>query len=189
MVFVALRTVLTLFLLLALVTGVIYPLTVTGLAQALFNHQANGSLVWENGQVVGSALIGQAFTIDKYFHPRPSAAGAGYDGMASSGSNLGPNSKALVDRVAQSVAPYADQGVVPVDLVTTSASGLDPHISPAAAEIQISRVAKARSLPENELRDIVTAAVTPRFLGLMGEPVVNVLALNRQLDQLADGTR
>jgi potassium-transporting ATPase KdpC subunit len=171
-----------------LLLGVLYPLTVTGLAQVLFPRQANGSLIREHGQVIGSALIGQSFTRPEYFHPRPSAAGAGYDATASGGSNLGPTSRALLTRVRGEVGRLAreDPGLpadrVPVDMVTTSASGLDPDISLANAAAQVARVARARGWREEEVRRVLRANTTPRQFGLLGEPRVNVLRVNRALD-------
>ena len=168
-----------------LIFGVIYPLAVTAIAQVAFPHQANGSLIVKNGQVIGSKLIGQAFSADKYFHSRPSAAGNGYDPLASGGSNLGPTNQALISRVRDDVAKLQHERpgeLVPADMVTTSASGLDPDISPANAEFQIERVAKARGMSPDAVRQIVARHSEGRQLGLFGEPRVNVLELNLDLD-------
>ena len=182
------------------VTGLVYPLTITGIAQLVFPHQANGSLVEKGGRVVGAAPIGQAFAQDRYFHGRPSATTAldptdparsvpaPYNAANSMGSNLGPTSRALVDRLAADAARLKagnPSAPVPVDLVTTSASGLDPDITPAAAAFQVPRVAAARRLPEDQVRRLVADHTAPRALGILGEPRVNVLALNLALDALA----
>jgi K+-transporting ATPase ATPase C chain len=183
---------------LTLITGLAYPLAITGIAGVLFPHQAQGSLIERDGMVVGSELIGQVFTDDKYFHGRPSATNtpdpndptknvdAPYNAANSGGSNLGPTSKTLADRLQGDVDKLKTENpasAVPVDLVTTSASGLDPHISPAAALFQVPRIAKARNLSEDRVRELAQAQTEGRFLGLLGEPRVNVLALNLELDR------
>jgi potassium-transporting ATPase KdpC subunit len=168
--------------------GLVYPLLVTGISQWIFPKQANGSLIVKNGQVIGSRLIAQGFSGEKYFHPRPSAAGTGYDPTASGGSNLGPTNQALVTRVRQDVAKLRQENpgaAIPADLVTTSGSGLDPDISPAAAEFQIPRIARARGISAEELRRIVARHTLPRQYGIFGEARVNVLELNLDLDETA----
>jgi len=184
----ALRPGLVLLALLTLLCGLLYPLFITGVAQVALPAQANGSLVRDGDRVIGSALVGQAFAGAGTFHGRPSAAGKGYDASASSGSNLGPTSAALRDTVAANVAAARKDGAtgpVPADLVTASGSGLDPDLSPAAALAQVDRVAAARGLPAATLRDLVDRNVVPPLAGVIGEPHVNVLALNRQVDALA----
>ncbi|HEY9138767.1 MAG TPA: potassium-transporting ATPase subunit KdpC [Terriglobus sp.] len=169
----------------AVLLGVIYPLAITGISRLFFKDKANGQLVVRNGETIGSSIIGQPFTGANYFHSRPSAAGTGYDAGASSGSNLGPSSKALMDRIDASVKTESDGArPVPVDLVTASGSGLDPDISPAAALYQVPRVAKERGLSEDRVNALVQANIIPRQFGLLGEPRVNVLQLNLALDAL-----
>jgi K+-transporting ATPase ATPase C chain len=185
---------------LTLITGLVYPLAITGIAQVIFPHQANGSLIERDGKVIGSELIGQNFTSDKYFHGRPSATtapdpkdasktiAAPYNAANSGASNLGPSNKALVDRVKGDIATLQKENpgkAVPIDLVTTSGSGLDPDISPEAALFQVPRVAKARNLPEDRLRQVVEDKTEGRWFGILGEPRVNVLQLNLAIDRLA----
>jgi K+-transporting ATPase ATPase C chain len=168
--------------------GLGYPLLVTGIASVFFPHKAAGSLILKDGQVVGSELLAQSFTSDRYFHPRPSAAGSGYDATASGGSNLAQSSKALVTRIQGDIDKLAAENPgkpVPIDLVTTSASGLDPDITPDTAYYQAARVAKARNLSEASLRTLIEQHITGRQLGVLGEARVNVLELNLDLDKLA----
>ncbi len=177
-------------LLFTVLTGLIYPGIVTGLCQILFSQQANGSLVSANGHVVGSSLLGQNFAKPEYFHPRPSAAGSdGYDATASSGSNLGPTNQKLIDRVKGDMAKLRKENpqyaaAVPADALTTSGSGLDPDISPAYASLQADRVAAARGVPADQVHQLVDGQIQPRQLGFLGEPRVNVLALNIALDKM-----
>jgi potassium-transporting ATPase KdpC subunit len=181
----SLRPALVMTGLFALTLGIAYPLAITGVAQVAFPHQANGSIVEQGGKAIGSELIGQAFTSDRYFHPRPSAAGKGYDATASSGSNYGPTSQALADRVKADVARTSVPGKpLPPDLVTASASGLDPDISPEAALYQVDRVARARGLDAGAVEALVRRSIDTPFLPFLGDPHVNVLALNRALDRL-----
>lgn len=173
----------------AVLLGVAYPLAITAIARVLFPSQASGQLIWKNGTVIGSKLIGQPFSGAAYFHSRPSEAGTGYDASASSGSNLGPTSKALVDRVQASVAAERSAGPVPIDLVTASGSGLDPDITPASALYQIPRIATERKVPPQTLQKLVASHTTPRQFGLLGEPRVNVLELNLALDRMSGLSR
>jgi K+-transporting ATPase ATPase C chain len=165
--------------------GLVYPLAVTGVARLLFPHQAAGSLILRDGQIIGSELLAQSFTSDRYFHPRPSAAGNGYDATSSGGSNLAQSNQVLVTRIQSSINKLAQENPghpVPIDLVTTSGSGLDPDITPDAAYFQVPRIAKARKLSEDQVSKLVAQQTKPRQLGLLGEPRVNVLDLNLALD-------
>jgi potassium-transporting ATPase KdpC subunit len=194
------RPAVVLLVLLTAITGLVYPLAMTGIAGAIFPVQAQGSLIEKDGKVIGSSLIGQVFADDKYFHGRPSATvtpdpkdpskniDAPYNAANSGGSNLGPTNKALIDRVKGDVDKLKEENpnaAVPIDLVTTTAGGLDPHISPEAALFQVPRVAKARNMPEDRVRQLVSDRIEGRLLGLLGEPRVNVLALNLALDGAA----
>ena len=185
-----LRTALAMLIVMTLITGLAYPLAMTGIAQIIAPGAANGSLVAMNGKIVGSRLIGQAWTSDKYFHGRPSAAGAGYDALASGGSNLGATSQKLKDRITADITalrPEFGTTAIPADAVTASASGLDPDISPAYAMGQAQRVAKARNLDEAAVRAAVSAATEEPVAGLFGQPRVNVLLLNMAVDRLSSG--
>jgi len=183
----SLRPAIVMTILFALLLGLAYPLALTGIGQAIFPSAANGSLVRDGDRVVGSTVIGQSFTSDRYFNSRPSSAGKGYDGLASSGSNLGPTSQALADNIRTRVAQARADGVagpVPADMVTASGSGLDPDISPENALAQVSRVASARGLPPERVRALVEQSIVRPTLGLLGTAHVNVLLLNRQLDAM-----
>jgi potassium-transporting ATPase KdpC subunit len=196
------RPAIVVLVILTLITGLVYPLVMTGIAEVIFPRQAQGSMIESDGKIVGSALIGQLFTDDKYFHGRPSATtapdpkdstktvAAPYNAENSGGSNLGPSNKALIDRVQSDIDTLKKENPsapVPIDMVTTSASGLDPDISPEAALFQVPRIAKARNLPEDRVRQLVADHSEGRLFGLLGEPRVNVLLLNLALDKLAAG--
>jgi K+-transporting ATPase ATPase C chain len=172
----------------AVLLGIGYPLVVTGIAGLIFPHKAAGSLLLKDGQIIGSELLAQSFTSDRYFHPRPSAAGNGYDAANSGGSNLAQSSKALVDRIQGSIDKLSKENPgkpVPIDLVTTSGSGLDPDITPDAANFQAPRVAKARGISEDRIRELIAQNITARQFGFLGEPRVNVLDLNLALDNVS----
>ena len=186
-----LRPAFLMLIIMTVLTGLIYPLAMTGIGQVAFSNSANGSVIVNNNAVIGSRLIGEAWTSDKYFWGRPSAAGKGYDAASSSGSNLGPTSKALIDRIngdIQKLRQVDGKALLPADSVTASGSGLDPHISPLNANLQIARVAKARGVAEDKIKAIVLANTQNPTLGLFGEPRVNVLLLNLALDGLNTST-
>jgi K+-transporting ATPase ATPase C chain len=185
-----LRPAAVLLLVMTVLTGLAYPFAMTGIAQAVFPHQADGSLILHDDTVIGSSLVAQSFAGDGYFHPRPSSAGAGYDAANSSGSNLGPTSAALIDAIRTRTEEALQRhggSMVPVDLVTASGSGLDPHISPEAAVFQAARVAQARGMDEQAVQDLIVTYTEGPTLGLLGQPRVNVLELNLALDALAAG--
>jgi K+-transporting ATPase ATPase C chain len=196
MMFAHIRTAFLMIAVMTVLTGIVYPLAMTGLAQIAFSDQADGSLIERDGEVIGSELLGQSFvdaetgrTLEGYFRGRPSAAGAGYDAAASSGSNLGPTSQVLIDRVSADIAIIREENgltagaEIPVDLVTTSGSGLDPHISPASAELQVARIARERGIEEEEVRELVREFTEQPTLGILGEERVHVLKLNLALDE------
>lgn len=183
-----LRTSMLMTLVTTVLLGLIYPLAMTAVSQLLFRDKANGQLILRDGKVIGSRIIGQPFTGPGYFHSRPSAAGSGYDAANSGGTNLGPTNRKLIDRVQQDTAVLradSPNAAVPIDLVTTSASGLDPDITPAAAYFQVPRITRERHLPEDRVRDLVATHITSRQMGFLGEPRVNVLELNLALDRAA----
>jgi len=182
------RTSIRFTLLMTLLFGIVYPLAITGVAGALFPHKASGSLILKNGQVIGSELLAQSFTADRYFHPRPSAAGNGYDATSSGGSNFAQSNSKLVQRIQGDIDKLATENPghpVPIDAVTTSGSGLDPDITPDNAYFQAPRIAKARGLSEQQVRQLIAQHTASRTFGILGEPRVNVLELNLALDQLS----